>query len=256
MNQLLKKLDLPIYEFVLPSSGQKIQYRPYTVKEKKLLMMALEAGDDASMLQAIKQIINNCVLDKDFDPNTLASFDLHYLFLQLRAKSVGEVQKLVFNCENVTTVQKENDDGQTEEIEVPCNEKILVDFRITDVKVQKDPNHTNKIIVGPNVGILMKYPSLELVNKREQGESGVDSMFQFIIDCIDSIFDDQQVIKANDISREELIEFIEGLTEAQFEKIEQFFHTMPTVRHTLDTKCKKCGNEQQIVLEGLSSFFG
>lgn len=242
----LPKFDLPIYEMTVPSTGKKLKFRPFLVKEQKLLMMALETSNKQDILNAIKQCVENCVQTRGFKIENFASFDLEYFFIQLRAKSVGEVLRTRYTCENI--VQKE--DGMK-----PCGHVMSVEINLMDVKVDGDVNNSKKIMFTESTGVMMKYPSINVAEILLNSKNGIDFAFDFMVDCIDYIFDKDNIYPAKDIDRAELKEYLENLEQRNFRKIEEFFETLPQIKNTVNSTCPKCGYEHNIVVEGLQSFF-
>ena len=238
----LPKISIPTFEMTIPSTEQKVKYRPFLVKEEKLLLMAMEGKDQKEMANALKQTINNCCID-DIDVNTLASFDLEYFFLLLRAKSIGETIDLTYNCQNMK--------GKTE-----CDNVLEFSINIDDVKVTKDPEHTNKINLTDTVGIMMKYPALETMLDQEFDSNNVDDILKVIMGCMESIYDDTSVYKMKDTDKAETTEFLEGLTQDQFTKIRAFFDTMPKIRYEDTLNCNKCKKDNKVEIEGMQNFFG
>lgn len=243
---MLPKIDVPIYETKLISNGKTIRYRPFLVKEQKIFLMAAESNDPNETVNAIKQVINNCVID-DIDVESLATFDIEHLFIQLRARSVGEVVSLKYNCNN--TVKDE--EGK----EKVCGGKVSFDLNVLEISATKDPEHTNKIQVTEKMGIVMKYPTFKTVNKLDINSNDMEQILDVIIGCIDYIYDEEKIYYAKDSTKEELIEFIESLTQGDLEKIQKFFDTLPKFKKDLKFKCGKCGYEDDIVVEGIQNFF-
>jgi coenzyme F420-reducing hydrogenase beta subunit len=244
----LPKINAPIFELNLPSSGQSVKYRPFLVKEQKILLIALEANDTKGMLTAVKQIINNCAVD-EIDIEKMPVFDIEYFFLRLRAKSVGETVEL--NLRHPTGV---NTNGEA------CNNATQVKLNLLEVEVQKTISHTDKIVLDEEtgVGIKFKYPNGELITKfdtESAGKSEIEVATEAMINCIDYIFDKENIYKKEDSTKEELLEFIENLSQKQFEKLSEFFNTMPKLKHTVKWKCSACGCMDEIELEGLANFF-
>lgn len=228
----------PTYNLTVPSTGKQVKYRPFLVKEEKALMIAQQSEDPVVMIDTIKNIIAECV--KELDVETLATFDIEYIFAQIRAKSVGETVDLVFYCDTCT------DDKA----------KVQMSFDLTQLKVEKSEGHTNKIELFDDVGVVMKYPSIETLTELQGIDtSSVDQIFKVIIDCIDYIYTSDQVFHANEHSREEIEQFLENMTSDQFAKIQQFFETMPKIRQEVDYNCPVCGKAHHAVLEGIQSFF-
>jgi hypothetical protein len=240
----LPKIATPTYELELPSTGKTIKYRPFLVKEEKVLILALESQDVKQITLAIKSVLKDCIITKGIKVEDLPSFDIEYIFLNVRGKSVGEAIDLVVTC---------SDDGQTE---VPV--KIYVD----EIKVQKDPDHTTEIRVDDQIVIKMKYPSLDQFIKNnfdfttQESVSTIEKSFDIISSCIESIFTSEEAWAASDVTKKELVEFIESMNAEQFKKIEKFFETMPKLSHTLVVVNPNTKVENTVTLEGLTSFFG
>ena len=243
----LPKIDVPTYETTLISSGKKVKYRPFLVKEQKLFLMASQSNDEKETINVVKQVLNNCIIS-DIDVEDLPTFDLEHLFMQLRARSVGEVVNLKYNCNNTV----KDDKGEDK----PCGGLVKFDLNILDIKPTIDKDHDSKIQITEKLGIVMKYPTLKMVGNFDnlQNES-IDSIMEIIVSCIDFIYDDDQMYYAKDSSKEELMEFVENLQQDDLEKIQKFFTTMPKISKPLDFKCGKCGYEEKIVVEGIQNFF-
>ena len=242
----LPKIDVPIYDVKLISTGKKVRFRPFTVKEEKLFLMASESSDSESIITAITQVLNNCVLD-DVDIESLPLFDVEYLFLNLRARSISEVVNLKYKCNNKVT----NEEGD----EKKCNNEVQLDVNILEIEPQNNPIHTSKIELSSNLGIVMKYPKMSFMNNMDSKDE-FDAILDIIIDCIDYIYDEDNVYYAKDTDRKELVEFVESLQSKDLDKIKQFFDTMPKLKKKMDFKCNKCGYHENIELEGIQSFFG
>lgn len=244
----LPKMNSPIFDLTLPSSGKEVKYRPFLVKEQKLLLMALESREQKEMLRAIKQIINNCAIDK-INVEDLPMFDLEYFFIRLRAKSVGETIEL-----KVIHPNFKNSDEQE------CNHQTTLMLNLLDVEVQKEEGHSNKILLDEDskVGICLKYPTMALADKVQMGgeKSQIDSILNLVADSIDYIYDAENVYPAKDSTRKELLDFVNDLSQEQFKKLTDFFNTMPKLKHTLKWRCSACGCEESVDLEGMASFFG
>jgi len=237
----LPKISTPTYELELPSTGETIKYRPFLVKEEKLLVLALESEDMKQITTAIKTVIKNCIQSKNIKVETLPTFDIEFLFLNIRGKSVGEEIEV-----NLIAP----DDGETP---VPTN--ILID----DIKVKKSEEHTNKIKVDANLMMEMKYPSLDQFIKSNfdfNSTNTVDQSFDLIASCIDKIYNDEEVWDTTDVTKKELNEFLDQMNSQQFKQIEKFFETMPKLSHEVKITNPKTEVESTVVLEGLSSFFG
>jgi len=237
---VLPKIATPTYELELPSTGQPIKYRPFLVKEEKLLVLALESEDTKQITTAIKTVIKNCIETKNVKVETLPTFDIEYLFLNIRGKSVGEEIEVNIICPD------------DEETTVPV--KINVD----DIQVHKNPDHVKQIKVDDSIMMEMKYPSLDQFIKSNFDLSAgntMDQSFDLIASCIDKIYTEEEVWAAGDVSKKELLEFLEQMNSTQFKDIEKFFETMPKLSHTIQVKNPKTEVESEVVLEGLSSFF-
>jgi hypothetical protein len=242
---MLPKIDVPIYDLKLISNDKKIRFRPFTVKEEKLFLMAIETNDSDSSVNTIKQVLNNCMVD-DINIESLPIFDLEYLFINLRAKSIGEEVKLRYRCNN--QVQKEEKTDS-------CGNLVEIEFNLLEIQPTRNENHTNKIEIENNLGIVFKYPSFESIQKYGKESDEIEIILKLIIDCIDYIYDADQIYYAKDSTEEELKEFIESLQTKQLEKIKIFFDTMPKLHKKLDFKCNKCGYEEKIEVEGIQNFF-
>ena len=239
----LPKIATPTYELTLPSSGKSIKYRPFLVKEEKILILALESQDIKQITTAIKQVLKECILTKGIKVEELPTFDIEYIFLNVRGKSVGEAIDLIITC---------SDDGETE-----VSVKIFID----EIQVQRDPEHTQEIKLDDNLLLKMKYPSLNEFIKNNFDFSGEDAStieksFDIISSCIDMVYSAEESWSAADCTKKELNDWIETLTSNQFQEIEKFFNTMPKLAHTFKVKNPKTGVESEVTLEGLTSFFG
>jgi hypothetical protein len=244
---MLPKIDVPVYELTVPSNGKKIKFRPFTVKEEKLLLMAYQSDDAKYSVDTIIQVLNNCIIG-EVDVTSFPTFDIEYLFLHLRARSVGEVVNLKYRCNN--TIETKEDGA-----EVKCNGQVQIDLNVLEVEMQRSPEHTNKIEISDKLGIVMKYPRMNLI-KNENIDDEFQVILDLIVDCIDYIYDEENLYYAKDSNKEELTEFLDSLQSKDLEKIKNFFDTMPKLRKTVDFKCKKCGYQEDMQLEGLQSFFG
>ena len=243
----LPKIDVPTYETKLISSGKIVKYRPFLVKEQKLFLMAAQSTDEKETVDVVKQVLNNCILS-EIDVDDLPTFDLEHLFMQLRARSVGEVVNLKYNCNNII-----KDDKDEEKV---CGSLVKFDLNILDIKPTIDEKHSSKIEISDKLGIMMKYPTLSLI--KDAGNlvnEDVDTVLNIIVSCIDYIYDEEQMYYAKDSTKEELLEFIEGMEQEDMEKIQLFFTTMPKIAKELDFKCKKCGYEETITVQGIQNFF-
>ena len=230
----LPKLASAKYELTLPSNGKKVEFRPFLVKEEKLLLMAQSAGAETDQIRAIKDIIHNCTFDS-VDANTLPFFDLEYVFLQLRAKSVGEVAKLQITCP---------DDGVT---------KVEVEINLAEVTCVNNVEHNDKIDLGNGIGMMMVYPKIEIMANAAGGDT--EKAFDIVKACVGSIYDGENITDRKDMDEKELDTFIESMTHQQFEDMNNFFITMPRVKEEVSVKNPNTGVESKVVLEGMASFF-
>ena len=237
----LPKIATPTYELELPSTGQTIQYRPFLVKEEKLLVLALESEDVKEITTAIKNVIKSCIQTKGIKVDTLPTFDIEYLFLNIRGKSVGEELEVKLLCP---------DDNET---------YVPVKIPIDEIGVLKNDKHTNKIKLDNSLMMEMKYPSLAEFIKNNfdfGGDATMDQSFDLIASCVDKIYNEEEVWAAADCTKKEINYFLEQMNSSQFKDIEKFFETMPKLSHTVKVKNPKTKVESEVVLEGLSSFFG
>jgi hypothetical protein len=236
----LPKIATPSYELELPSTGETIHYRPFLVKEEKVLVIALESEDTKQITTAIKTVIKNCILTKNTKVETLPTFDIEYLFLNIRAKSVGEEIEVNVICP---------DDEET---------TVTVKIDLDSIKVQKNENHTNKIKIDDSIMMEMKYPSLDQFIKNNfdfKKTNAMEQSFDLIASCIDKIYTEEEVWSAGDVTKKELMEFLEQMNSTQFKEIETFFETMPKLSHKINVTNPKTEVESEVILEGLSSFF-
>ena len=237
----LPKLKAPIYEAILPSTEKVIKYRPFLVKEEKILLTAMEDGNDKTIANAVKQIIRNCV-QGNIKVEDLPTFDIEYLFLRLRAKSVGE--KVTLGLKPWGCPQN---NGEL------CELTTEVEINLEEVTVIKDEKHSPKIMIDDKVGIMMSYPDLSvLASEKNNMETGM----KVIKDCIQMIFTEEETHERDSFSEKELDEFFDSLNTEQFSKIKDFFDTMPQLKHTAKYKCSTCGEEKETTIQGLNSFFG
>ena len=235
----LPKINTPIYELTLPSTGKKIRYRPFLVKEEKVLIIALESEDTKQITNAIKNVISNCILSRGVKVENLSTFDIEYLFLNIRGKSVGE---------EVEVMVTSPDDNET---------KVPVIIPLDEIKIFQDPKHSRDIDLDDKLKMRMKYPSLSefVKNNFDVDDMGMKESFELISSCIEQVFNDEESWSASDCSKKELNEFIEQLNSQQFKKVENFFETMPKLSYTVKFKNPKTGVNNEVVLEGLSDFF-
>jgi hypothetical protein len=241
----LPKIDVPIYDLKLISTGKTIRFRPFTVKEEKLFLMAAEAGDLKSVTDTVKQVINNCVLD-EIDIDELPLFDIEQIFLQLRSKSIGEVVNLKYRCNNII-----KDDSEEEK---KCNTVVEIDVNINDIIPEFEKTDKNRIEITENLGVVMKYPNFKVFELLDV-EDGTQSILNTIISCIDYIYDKETLYYAKDSTKEELSEFVESLQTKDLQKFKEFFDTTPKLRKNIKFKCSKCSYEEDVLVEGIESFF-
>ena len=237
----LPKIATPTYELVLPSNNKTVKYRPFLVKEEKLLVLALESEDTKQITNAIKAVLSSCIQTRGVKVETLPTFDIEYLFLHIRGKSVGEVIEVNLYAP---------DDGKT---------SVPVEINIDDIKVQKDEEHDKKIKLDDNLVMEMKYPSLDqFINNNFEigGDVSFEKSFELIASSIDTVYNDEEVWSASDCTKKELVEFLEQMNTVQFKKVEKFFETMPKLSHEVTFINPKTKKENIVLLEGLTSFFG
>ncbi len=237
----LPKIATPTYELELPSTGKSIKYRPFLVKEEKVLVIALESEDTKQITNAIKAVLKNCVLTKGIKVENLPTFDIEFLFLNIRGKSVGEEIEVNIVCP---------DDGET-------NVPVFID--LDSIQVEKDDDHTNQIKLDDDLMMEMKYPSLEQFIKNNfdfQEGNQMDQSFELIATCIDKIYNEDEVWATADCTKKEVKEFLESMNSSQFKEIEKFFESMPKLKHTIEVTNPNTKVKSEVVLEGLASFFG
>ena len=237
----LPTIETPTYELKMPSSGKKIKYRPFLVKEEKILILALESKNQNDITNAVTDVLKKCILTRGIKVDDLPTFDIEYLFLNIRGKSVGESLDVNIICP---------DDEKT-------TVKVVID--LDDIKVNKTEGHSNKVELDKNLMMELKYPSLEEFIKSNfdfKDENAMEQSFKLIASCIDKIYTDEEVWVAGDCTRKEITEFLESMNSQQFKKIEEFFTSMPKLSHTIKVKNPNTKVESEVVLEGLASFFG
>ena len=237
----LPKIATPTYELELPSSGKTIKYRPFLVKEEKVLVIAMESEDTKQITNAIKAVLKNCIQTKGVKVETLPTFDIEFLFLNIRGKSVGEDLEVNIVCP---------DDGKT---------SVPVTINLDDIQIQKSEDHNNQIKLDEKIMMEMKYPSLDEFIKNNfdfKEENQMDQSFQLIASCIDKIYSEDEVWATADCTKKEVSEFLESMNSSQFKLIEKFFETMPKLQHTIEVTNPKTKVKSEVVLEGLASFFG
>jgi hypothetical protein len=233
----LPKLVAPTYELELPSTGQKIKYRPFLVKEEKILLLAMESEDEKQMINAVQTILKNCIQTK-VKVDDLSIFDIEYLFLNIRAKSVGEEIELNVTCP---------DDGET---------VVPVSINVEDVKVQKSDDHQRIISLTDNISLVMKYPSMEMfVQTNFTGNMKAEDVFELASSCIDQVVEGEEVYEVKSFSKKEINDFLDSLDTSQFLQVQKFFETMPKLSHTVTVTNPNTKKDNEVVIEGLASFF-
>lgn len=230
----LPKIDQPLFSMTVPSTGQKVTFRPFLVKEEKLLLIAQQSDEDVEMVRAIKQVLNNCIQDQ-IDVNDLSTFDLEYMFLKLRARSVNNMVKLTYR------------DNEDEELYT-----FDVDLDKVEIEMPKEVN--NKIKITDKIGMTMKYPPASISDRMRDFKNQVELLTFFITNCIDTIYDEENVYVATEYSEEELTEFLDTLDVNTFDKVREFFENMPKLQHKITYK-NKLDNEREIVLSSIRDFF-
>ena len=236
----LPTIATPTYELELPSTGKKVKYRPFLVKEQKLLVLALQSEDTKQITTAIRAVLKSCIQTRGVKVDSLPTFDIEFLFLNIRGKSVGEELEVNLICP---------DDGET---------SVPVTINIDDIKISKSEDHTKKIQLDKSLIMEMKYPSLDEFIKNNfdfTGDPGIDQSFDLIASCIDKIYNEEEVWSTADCTKKEVKEFLEQMNSLQFKGIEKFFTTMPKLSHSINITNPKTKVESTVVLEGLSSFF-
>jgi hypothetical protein len=229
----------PVYKMVVPSINKEVTYRPFLVKEQKALLLAQQSEEQKTMITTLTSVLQSCVQEQ-IDIEKLAIFDLEYMFSQIRAKSVGEVVELVLRCDTCSDEKA----------------KVKVSVNLAELKVEKPKDHNSNIRLFEDVGVIMKYPRLDIMETIQKLESGdIDSVFKIMCECIDVIYAGEEVHHAHEYSKKELIEFLENLTEDQFKRIQNFFETMPKLEKKLDYTCPVCSKDQSVVVSGIDSFF-
>jgi len=234
----LPKISTPTYELTIPSSDRKIKYRPFLVKEEKILIIAMESQDDKQIAEAVKDVLGSCILTKGISVDKLSTFDIEYLFLNIRGKSVGEVVEVLITCP---------DDNKT---------KVPVAINLDEIKIKKSDDHDRDINLDGKLTMRMKYPSMgEFVKNNFNVEMKVEDTFDMVCSCIEQVFSKDESWAASDCTKKELLDFLESLDSNQFKKIEKFFDTMPKLSHTFKVKNPNTKVESDVTLEGLNAFF-
>ena len=228
----LPKLNTPVYEAILPSTDKVIKFRPFLVKEEKVLLTAMEDGSQTALMNAIKTILKNCV-QGNLDVERLPLFDIEYLFLKLRSKSIGEISEIGLKC-----------------TDMECGGVNQLSINMDEIEVTKPKGHNRKIMISDDVGVMMSYPVMKTSGITEEDGMAI------VKDCIEMIFTEEETHERDSFTSKELDEFIESMDTKQFGKIKEFFDTMPKLQHTINYKCEKCGEDKEVTLQGLDSFFG
>lgn len=238
----LPKIDLPVYELKLPSNNKQVKIRPFLVKEEKLLLMAVESNDEAEIINTTKQVINNCLIDSDVNIETLPFFDVDYLFIALRAKSVGESIEVKFTCNNFV-----NDSI--------CGYVFPAKIDIANCQISKDDTIKNIVDVGKNIKIKMKYPNYTAMKTILDNDNVLNKQLNIIASCVDQIIDGDKIHTSKDFTREELIAFLESLTKEQYVKLEEYINNFPSFVISTKAQCGKCGYEHNLIYDDFASFF-
>tara|TARA_R110000868_G_C10848311_1_gene760611 strand:+ start:620 stop:1339 length:720 start_codon:yes stop_codon:yes gene_type:complete len=236
----LPRIVTPEYELEIPSLKKKIKYRPFLVKEEKVLIIAMESEDQKQITEAVKTVISNCIVTRGIKVDKLSTFDIEFLFLNIRGKSVGEDVDVLITCP---------DDGITQ---------VPVTINLDEIKVKENPEHNRDIKLDDTLTLRMKYPSISefiKTNFSNDEKTSINDTFDMICSCIEQVYNEDESWAASDVTKKELVEFIEQLTTNQFKEIEKFFETMPKLSYTVQLKNPNTGVESDVVLEGLTSFF-
>jgi hypothetical protein len=231
---------MPTFNLTIPSTGKSVRYRPFVVKEEKALLIAQQSEDTKVMVDTLRGVIKSCLLDT-VDVDKLATFDLEYMFLQIRGKSVGETVDLLFSCDE--------DHGEQND-----KARSKVSINLSEIEVAKDPTHTNKIQLFGDVGVVMKYPTMDMASELQEADE-IENVFDIVANSIECIFQGENVYYAKETSREEMMQFLNNLTTEQFLKVQKFFETMPKLSYKVEYTCPVCGKHHRKLLEGLANFF-
>ena len=238
----LPKLDAPVYELMLPLSKKKIRFRPFLVKEQRNLLMAMESNDSESIEKNIQQVLHNCTLTKGVKIDDLPVLDIEFYFLNLRARSVSEVVENKYRCDNEV-------DGK------PCGNIMESQLNLLDLKVEQKEGVSDLIALTDKISIKLRYPKFSVINKLSNISSASELAFEMIADSVEYISDGEQIYYAKEVTRKEMVEFIESLNNKQFSKIEEFFANLPKLEKSIKLKCSRCNFEHTIDMKGLESFF-
>ena len=241
---MLPRIDTPTYELTLPISKQKIKYRPFLVKEQKILLMSIQADDSNFVNDNVMQVLKNCCLTQKVDLDSICSVDMEYYFLHLRARSIGEIVESKYRC------QQDLPSGET------CANLMQVNVNLLEVELDKN-NYSDIVNLTDNIGIKFKYPNIKTVEElQDTGDNILEKTLNVIINCIDYIFDDDNFYYPKETTKQEMLDFIDSLNVEQFNKIKEYFENLPKLKKELNVTCEKCGYEHKIVLEGLQNFLG
>lgn len=240
---MLPKIDLPTFIIKVPSTGKEATFRPFVVKEEKLLLMASESNDSNEIIKTTKQVINNCLVSGDINVEKLAFFDIDYLFIALRSKSIGETVDLKYRCNHV------QEDGNQ------CRNVFVVKMNITDYEVYGADDTKLDIEIGNNIKLKMKYPTYTAMKTVNSSNNPFDKKIDLLVNCIDIIYDKDKVLTSKDFTKEELRGFLESLTESQFKKLDDFINDLPFFRFVASATCEKCGFNHKIKIQDFESFF-
>lgn len=253
----LPLLKTPEYELVIPSSGQKAVFRPFLVREEKILLIAMQSDDEKQVIRAVEDIIKSCLITP-IEMNKLSMFDIEYIFLKIRSKSIGEVVEMKYQCQKEILKEiRDEDTGEIKLVNRPCGTNVPITIHLDEVTVDKNPEHTTQIKINEEVGVIMRYPNLALARKiQNEGRNTEDvgQALDLIAACIESVFDSKDVF--TEFNQNELVQWLETLTQQQFAEIQKFFDTIPRLKHTIHFCCPACGNEHDIIIEGIQNFFG
>ena len=228
-------VEVPKYSVTIPSTGESVVYRPYLVKEEKILMIAMESENQEQVMRAVKEVIAACTFNK-INVDTLTVFDMEYVFLKLRSKSVGEVSKIGIKC-------------------AECSSLNDIEVQLDILEVTKPEEDSSVVMVTDKIGVKLRYPTVKDVNVLSK-YSGTEAAMKTIVACIDNIFDDEKVYPAKDSTPKELEQFVEALNSEQFKKMQKFFETMPSLKHDAKFTCSSCGHQNELLIKGLANFFG
>jgi hypothetical protein len=251
----LPKINTPQYTLTLPSNGKQIIYRPFTVKEEKLLLIAVD-DDVEAQIRALRQVINNCLLSGNLDVEKLPVFDIDYIWLKLRSKSVEEIVTIPFECRNKLPAGETIEDQEGNKRDY-CGVTVNVPVNLDKIEVKRDPENNPKIELQDGIGIIMKYPTFEIFRTLNSvlESNDMDESFALIQSCVEMIYDGKgNTYEKEYMDNEELKTFLESLSQPQFTKIMKFFETLPVIRHEVHFKCPKCKHEADIIIEGTRSF--